>query len=265
MTKPAPFCWYELMTSDAPAATEFYTYVVGWTAKKAEGAPPGIDYTLLHAGGIPVSGLMPISQGMGPKDDACAGGDKPGWIGYVLVDDVDASAAKTKQLGGSVYMAPSDIPQVGRFAVIGDPHGAAIGLMKWAQPMDGPQAKPMTQGHAGWHELMAGDLEIDFAFYAALFGWTKAQDMDMGPMGKYRIFATGGEVGIGGMMTRPEQVPAPVWGYYFTVEAIDPAIERVKEKGGKIINGPMEVPGGAWIIQGIDPQGAYFALVAPPK
>ena len=260
MTTPSPFCWYELMTPDARAATNFYSHVVGWAAKKAEVPDNPVDYTLLQVGDEAVAGLMELD------DAACAAGAKPGWLGYVQVDDTDAAAAKAKSLGGSVYVGPMDIPHVGRFAVIGDPHGAAIGLMKWAQPMDAPDiAKMMSRGHTGWHELMAGDLEADFAFYAGLFGWTKAQDMDMGAMGAYRIFTAGGDNGIGGMMTKPEQVPVPNWGYYFAVEDIDAAIARVKGKGGQIINGPMEVPGGAWIIQGLDPQGVYFALVAPPK
>jgi predicted enzyme related to lactoylglutathione lyase len=252
MTTFSPFCWYELMTTDAGAATEFYSHVVGWVANKAEIPDNPVDYTLLRIDNEAVAGLMELS------DAAGADAAKPGWLGYVLVDDTDASAAKAKALGGSVYMGPMDIPHVGRFAVIGDPHGAAIGLMKWAQPMEAPDIPiMMSQGHTGWHELMAGDLETDFAFYAGLFGWTKAEDMDMGPMGTYRLFGAGGENSIGGMMTKPEQVPAPSWGYYFAVEEIDAAIARVKDKGGQIINGPMEVPGGAWIIQ--------FALVAPPK
>lgn len=255
MTTPAPFCWYELLTMDAAAATGFYTHVVGWTAKPAEGAPDGVDYTLLEADHVPATGLMALD------DDACAAGAKPGWLGYVQVDDVDAAADKAKALGGTIYMAPADIPDVGRFAVIGDPHGAAIGLLKWAQPMEAAPSMPMQNGRTGWHELMAGDLEKDFAFYETLFGWSKADDLDMGPMGTYRLFAAGGENAIGGMMTKPAEIPAPYWGYYFAVANIDDAVTRVTEKGGKILNGPMEVPGGAWIINGLDPEGVTFSLV----
>jgi predicted enzyme related to lactoylglutathione lyase len=84
--------------------------------------------------------------------------------------------------------------------------------------------------------------------------------MDMGAMGTYQIFSADGQM-IGGMFTKPPAVPAPFWLYYFVVDAIDAAIERVKAGGGQILNGPMEVPGGDWIIQGRDPQGAMFALV----
>lgn len=88
--------------------------------------------------------------------------------------------------------------------------------------------------------------------------------MDMGEMGIYQIFAHGGAP-IGGMMTKPKEVPAPYWLYYINVPAIDAAIERIKAGGGKIVLEPMEVPGGAWIVQALDPQGALFALVGPKR
>ena len=86
----------------------------------------------------------------------------------------------------------------------------------------------------------------------------------MGPMGVYRMFDTGqGEQG--GIMTRTAQTPMSFWLYYFNVEAVDAAAERVKVNGGQIVNGPHEVPGGQWIVQALDPQGAMFALVAPKR
>ena len=77
----------------------------------------------------------------------------------------------------------------------------------------------------------------------------------MGPMGVYQMFATGGET-VGGMMTKAPEIPMPFWLYYFNVEAIDAAIERIKQHGGQISNGPMEVPGGLWIVQALDPRRA---------
>ena len=119
-------------------------------------------------------------------------------------------------------------------------------------------------GHIGWHELHGGDPESAFAFYSGLFGWTKNDAMDMGPMGKYQIFTIKDQQ-MGGMMKKMAQEPVAHWVYYINVEAIDAAVERVKSAGGQVINGPMEVPGGSWIINGLDPQGAMFALVAPKR
>ena len=104
-----------------------------------------------------------------------------------------------------------------------------------------------------------------FPFYEKLFGWTKGDAMDMGAMGTYQLFKTGGDMAAGGMMDKPAPVPAPYWGYYINVDAIEAAINRVTAGGGKILNGPMEVPGPMWIVQALDPQGAFFALVAPKR
>jgi predicted enzyme related to lactoylglutathione lyase len=78
------------------------------------------------------------------------------------------------------------------------------------------------------------------------------------------MFGTGGPT-VGGMMKKPDEMPMPAWLYYFNVSAIDAAIEKINAGGGKLIMGPIEVPGGLWIVQGFDPQGAHFALVAPKR
>lgn len=242
------FVWHELLTTDPKAATAFYTDVVGWAAR--DSGMPGVDYTILSAGEVMVAGLMAQPPG--------AAGTPPGWMGYVQVADVDASAAQAAALGGQVYMAPHDIPTVGRFAVIADPQGAAIALFR--PDGEGERPAPMSPGSFGWNELMAADMPAAWPFYAAMFGWTKAEAMDMGPMGTYQLFASNGTV-CGGMMTRPPQVPVSFWAYYVAVPDIDAAVARATAGGGKILMGPMEVPGGAWATQGQDPQGAMFALV----
>jgi predicted enzyme related to lactoylglutathione lyase len=110
--------------------------------------------------------------------------------------------------------------------------------------------------------LFAGDGARAFAFYSAQFGWKKDRDFYMGPMGVYHIFEPGQ---LGGVLTKTPQTPAPFWLYYFNVDAIDAAAERVKAKNGRVTNGPMQVPTGQWIVQGLDPQGAMFALLAPNR
>jgi len=245
------FAWYDLMTSDTGAAQAFYGPVVGWNAHDA--SQPGAPYTLMLAGETQVAGVMPMHE--------AAGGAKPVWRGYVEVDDVDASADRVATLGGSVHRPPADIPHVGRFAVVADPQGAIFLLFKGSAAMTLPPAVPDKPGYVAWRELMAGDGEAAFTFYAALFGWTKAEAIDMGPMGTYQLYACRGDT-IGGMMTKPPGVPAPFWTYYFQVDGIEAAIGRLKSGGGTVTNGPHQVPGGQWIVQGLDPQGGMFALVS---
>ncbi|MQW87517.1 VOC family protein [Sinorhizobium saheli] len=249
------FVWYELMTTDTKAAEAFYKDVVGWSVRDA--GMPGMDYTLFSAGEHQVAGLMTMPEG------ALEMKVPPAWLGYVGVDDVDAAAEKLRAGGGTVHRSPEDIPNIGRFAIVTDPHGAAFALFK-GQGEPPPPMDQMAPGNVGWHELMAGDLDTAFDFYSSLFGWTKDQAMDMGEMGVYQIFAHNGQP-IGGMMTRPAEVPNPYWLYYFNVEALDAAIDRAKSGGAKMLMEPMEVPGGAWIVQATDPQGALFALVAPKR
>ena len=175
-----------------------------------------------------------------------------------------AATARVQAAGGTVCHVPEDIPGVGRFSVLTDPQGAAFILFKGNLDAAPPAPPPGTPGTVGWHELHAGDGAKAWDFYSTQFGWTKDSAMDMGPMGVYQLFATGGEA-VGGMMTKMPEQPMPAWLYYFNVEAIDAAAQRVSAGGGKVVNGPMEVPGGQWIINAVDPQGAMFALVAPTR
>ena len=248
------FVWYELMTNDCAAAEAFYRGVIGWKAQ--DSGLPNQSYTILSAAQTPIGGLMAL-----PPEVRAAGG-RPAWSGYILVEDVDAFAARVKKAGGAIHHPPEDIPGVGRFAVVADPQGAVFMLFRGSSDMPAAPTAPGTPCHAGWHELHTSDPERAFAFYSGLFGWTKDRVFDMGPMGPYQLFATGGEA-VGGMMTRGEATPAPVWLYYFNVEDAAAAAARVKDHKGQVLNGPHQVLSGNWIVQCRDPQGAMFALVAP--
>lgn len=246
------FVWYELMTTDAAAAKAFYGKVVGWSTQDMP--MPGMTYTMFLAGETAMGGLMAMPE------EAHKMGAPPHWIGYVAVDDVDASASRAGQLGGSVIVPPTDIPEVGRFAIISDPQAATIALFKSKTPDTSAPPAPGTPGRTGWHELLAVDWEKALAFYGELFGWQKLDAVDIGPMGTYQLFGKGGEP-TGGMFNKPAEMPVPFWLYYFNVGNIDDAGKRVSDAGGQILMGPMQVPGGDWIVQGMDPQGAMFALV----
>lgn len=251
------FIWYELGTTDRAGAEKFYTQVIGW---KTQPFPGPMPYTLWVAGAKQVGGLMDLPE------QARQMGAPPNWLGYVAVEDADATVARAKELGGSVFVPPTDIPNVGRFAVLADPTGAVFALIRGTpepgKPVDLPTGD--QPGEVGWHELYTSDPDKAWAFYSALFGWHKTEAMDMGPDGVYQMYAKGSKT-LGGIMRKPEQMPYSAWGYYFTVPELTAAVEAVKTGGGQIVNGPMQVPGGGWIAQALDPQGAYFALFSPPK
>jgi len=249
------FCWYELMTSDQQAAESFYTQTIGWTA--ADAGMPGMTYILFKVGEALAAGLMKL------PDEVLESGGRPGWLVYVAVDDVNEMAERMAQDGAAIHHAPEDIPGIGRFAVIGDPQGAVFCLFHGeGEPPETP-AKD-TPGTIGWHELYTEDLDAGFDFYSRHFGWEKLDAMDMGPMGVYQLFGKNG-IAFGGMMKRPAEMPNPAWSCYFIVDSADAAMARATGAGGQIMTPTMEVPGGMWISQGLDPQGAFFAVVSANK
>jgi predicted enzyme related to lactoylglutathione lyase len=243
------FAWYELLTSDIEGAKDFYAKVVGWSARDA--SSPSMDYVLFTVGETVIAGLMRL------RDDARTMGTRPHWIGYVGVDDVDVAADRIKLRGGAVLVPPTDISNVSRFSVFADPQTAALGVLKWMRASGGEAADMSAPGRVGWHELVATDREKALAFYSELFGWQQG-DADVSALGTYQLFSAGGET-IGGIVTGSATMPAS-WHYYFNVGDIDAAAKRVTGGGGRILGGPLELPGGSWVIQCADPQGAAFAL-----
>ncbi len=247
------FVWYELMTTDMDAAKTFYSKVVGW--KTHDSGMPGMQYELFGIDGKDVGGMMSMP---GP-------GMKPGWMAHIYTEDVDAGVKAVTERGGSILRPPTDIPNVGRFAVASDPQGAAFLLFQPGGTGMPPMLPPDAVGNIGWHELGTTDWEQAWDFYSGLYGWTKHMAVDMGPMGTYQTFMTTATQG-GGMMNLPPFLTdaghKPGWLYYITVDSIQAAKQRVLDGGGKITHGPAEVPGGSWILQGVDPQGAAFALTA---
>ncbi|MBW0144165.1 VOC family protein [Sphingomicrobium clamense] len=246
------FVWYELLTEDPDTAAVFYNKVIG-----LEAADSGMEgYTLFNApDGTQVAGMMKID------DDMKAGGARPAWMGYVEVDDVDASAEKAKSLGGAVHIEPRDIPGVGRFAMLADPAGAPFYIMSTEEGDQSESFKAdRTPGHVGWNECLAGKPDDAVGFYGELFGWTRGEAMDT-PQGPYQMYGKD-ETMLGGMTQAGGEMPA-MWNYYWWSDGVEDAVERLKEAGGQLFHGPQEIPGGDVIIFATDPQGAMFCLVGP--
>ena len=247
-------CWYELGTGDLEGARAFYAGLLGWEI--ADAGMKDFTYLLAQSGGDMLAGMMSLAGQEGALP--------PNWLIYFAVDDCDRTAEEIARGGGKVMRGPADIPGTGRFAIAADPQGAPFGIL-CPEPMeDGGETRAFDQrkaGHGNWMELMSTDAEAGFAFYAALFGWTAGEAIDMGEMGTYRLFRHDGQ-DIGGMMGLGN-APQPCWLAYFGVNGVNPAIARIRDAGGSVRHGPMEVPGGAHIAVATDPQGAWFAVVGP--
>jgi predicted enzyme related to lactoylglutathione lyase len=259
-TRPNPqgdYIWYELMTPDPEGSKAFYDAVVGWNIGKAEEAYNG--YRMIGTDGGFAGGVLPLNAEMQQH------GARPTWLGYIHVTDVDQSIKSIEQAGGKALMPATDIPNVGRIAMVADPQGAPFYVMKPIPP-EGRENEPSTvfspgkDGRCSWNELSTSDPVAARRFYGEQFGWTSDEFMDMGEHGEYRFFDHHG-VRLGAVSGMMNQDQHPHWRYYFRVPSVSKAKETAEAKGGKVVMAPMEVPGGDHIIIGFDPQGAEFALV----
>ena len=255
-TLQGAWIWYELMTTDAPGAKAFYEAVVGWQIQL--GSEPPIHYGhIVNPDGGATGGLLPLTA------DMQAGGARPAWVGYVGVDDVDAATAAVTRAGGRLLMPKTTI-DVGSFAMVADCCGVPFYVMTPQMPEGASEGStafsPGLPGRCSWNELMAGDQAAALAFYTGLFGWTLPEPMDMGEFGTYQFIAHDGEQ-VGAIMRKAPHAPVAAWNHYFRVADIDAAMAATETHGGKVVHGPMQVPTGDWVINGVDPQGAAFALV----
>jgi predicted enzyme related to lactoylglutathione lyase len=244
---PGRFNWHELLSSDPAAAHGFYEAVVGWGT-----APWGTEgYTMWMNGQTPVGGVLELPA------ELKATGVPPHWLTYISTPDVEATARRAEQMGGKILKPVEVVPTVGRFIVVADPQGAVFCLYQPDNDM-APDTMPVSGGWS-WHELATTDREGAFKFYSGLFGWVKTGDMDMGEAGIYQMYGLG-EIPMGGIYTKPKEVPVSNWLPYAMVPDADQATATAKKQGATILFGPMEVPGGDRVAMMMDPQGAAFAV-----
>ena len=242
------FVWHEVLTTDTAASIGFYSKVAHWRTRPDVGMP---GYTLFLGARGPIAGVMLLPE------EAKAMGTPPNWLSYIGTADVDSTAREATNLGGKVLRNPADIP-VGRFAVLADPQGAVFAIYS-PNLLDDQDPKPQL-GEFSWHELMTSNPAAAFPFYQQLFGWEKTTAMDMGAMGTYQMFGVPG-LEMGGIYKSPAGFTGPSnWLPYVKVPDAGKAVSLTTQLGGKIMNGPMEVPGGDMIAVGMDPQGAMFAV-----
>src|SRR5262245_26815782 len=137
------FVWYELLTQDPKAAPAFYKEVFGWGSQQWGFGP--FSYTLWTRGATPMGGVKPLPEGAAKSGTPCH------WLPYVAVPDVEATVKQAEELGGRLYVAPTSVPMIGRFAVLADPNGAAFAAATLAVPLPGGDGVPPL-GAFSWHE-----------------------------------------------------------------------------------------------------------------
>jgi uncharacterized protein len=242
--EPGTFSWVDLSTSDAGGAKVFYGELFGWEFEDNE-VPGGGVYTMCHLQGDAVAAIIQQDE-------------QPGhWNNYVTVVSADETTAKAKQLGAHVFEEPFDVVEAGRMAVFADPSGAM--LCVW-QPREHIGARRVNDpGCFTWNDLQTGDPETAADFYAALFGW-ETEPIEEGGRLVYVTIRNAGRTN-GGIMPMAEQHgdTPPHWLVYFTVLSCDDAAGKVRELGGEVLAGPLDLGAGRIAVVS-DPQGAAFAL-----
>lgn len=248
MTSYAPgnFCWFELATSDQNSAKGFYSSVFGW---ETDDQPMGPDqfYTMLKVDGKNIGALFGMSK------EEMSSGIPPHWGLYISVTNADESAKKAESLGGKIIMAPFDVMDVGRMAVIQDPTGAIFSIWQAAQHLGAGLIG--ETGAFCWWELNTKDTAKAKEFYTRLFGWTTGGDPN------YTEWKNGTET-IGGMMEiRPEWGPVPPnWLSYILVDNCDETAAKIKSQGGSTMMGPQDIENMGRFAVVADPQHAVFAI-----
>lgn len=246
--EPGTPSWVDLATPDLDAAAEFYSGLFGWEFVEAGDPEETGGYRMAQLGGKTVAGLMPLTQE----------GQPPAWQSYVTVANAEASAAAVGEAGGQVVMAPMDVMDAGRMAVLADSTGAVFAV--W-QPRGSIGAEVVNEpGALSWNELETRDPAAAKAFYGSVFGW-QFEDHDMGEM-TYTEWKLNGD-SVGGMADITGQIPDEVpahWMAYFAVADADAAVERIKDGGGQVHFGPMDIPSGRFAMVA-DPWGAAFAVI----
>jgi predicted enzyme related to lactoylglutathione lyase len=240
--------WIDLGTPDLEAATRFYGDLFGWTFHNA-GEEAG-NYTMCLHDGQPIGGIAPQRD---PSDPAR-------WSTYFASDDVDRTAARITEAGGSLLMDPMDVFDQGRMLYAEDPAGARFGV--W-QGKAHPGARLVNEpGSFIWNELHTRDGAAEDAFYTSVFGYDREQLGD-GQTFDYSLYKVG-EALIGGRNQLGEDDSTPAgWLTYFAVEDPDATVAAVTAASGSVLTEPRDSEYGRMAVVA-DPWGAVFAVIAPP-
>jgi uncharacterized protein len=244
------FCWIELGTTDQTAAKKFYGALFGWAPNDMP-MGPGEFYTIFRLNG------RDAAAGYTLRADQRAQNVPPHWMLYIMVENADASASKVEPLGGKVIVAPFDVMDAGRMAVIVDPTGAHFCL--WQANKSVGNGIAGVHGTLCWADLSTPDPERAKAFYSGLFGW-QIMPGEKDTSGYLHI--KNGEHFIGGVPPAAHRQPGMPshWLAYFQVDDVDATANKAKEMGARLFLPPMSMEGVGRFSVIADPQGAAFAI-----
>lgn len=240
------FIWHDLATDDLAAARHFYGALLGWEFEDLQRL--GRPYVVARFGGRRVGGLVAVAAD--PEQEVSQ------WVGYVSVPDVDGTVTAVEKAGGRTLVAPVDVQDIARAAVVIDPQGAAVGFARRVR--GDPEEEPApVENTFFWMEYLARDPDAAVSFFADLLGYQSAVTDKVGPA-EYHVLSRGRS--RGGVLRAPDAKIRPRWLPYILVP--DPAAmaSRVESLGGRVILAPRaELRNGTLAIVA-DPSGGIVAL-----
>lgn len=252
---PGTPSWVELGSPDPDASAAFYGGLFGWEATAPGPVETTGGYRMFTQDGGNVGGLMQLMQE----------GQPPVWTTYVSVGDADATTAAVKEHGGSVYVEPMDVMDLGRMAILADPAGAVFGV--WQPKTFAGADLVNVPTSLTWNELATRDVEGAKAFYGAVFGWQPGPGPKDAP-DSYTIWSLDGEPApVGGAREMGDEMPAevpPHWGVCFAVADAEAVAARAPGLGGTVDVPVTEMSLGRFAVLR-DPHGVSFAVMQFPE
>lgn len=249
---PGTFTWVELATTDQKGATAFYPALFGWELKEFP-IGGGETYSMFVLDGRDVGAAYSM------RDDERQMGLPSHWNLYVGVANADETVTRAQFLGATVLVAPFDVMDQGRMAVLQDPTGAVFHL--WQGKQHAGVGAFGVPGALCWSELTTRDPKAAEEFYAALFSWVAKPSAPAAVM-QYTEFSLNGQP-FAGMMAMPAGMPAHVpsyWMPYFEVASLDASVSKAQGMGAKVMVPAQDIPDTGRFAIITDPQGAMLAL-----
>jgi predicted enzyme related to lactoylglutathione lyase len=240
---PGKFVWHDLLTDDLGSARKFYGGLFGWTFETQGG------YTVISREGVPIAGMAKIRPG---QDISSL------WLPYVSVDDVDQRVTRAKQAGAKLLKGPGEMTSRGRYALIGDPDGALLMLLKSSS--GDPKPTPAVINGWLWDELWTVDVDKALGFYQGIGDYQPLNAAGGNP-DEYRVLTVDGKWAAG-ITTRPFEKMNAQWIPAVRIDDLGKLMQRVEELGGRVLIEPDHslAKGNIALIQ--DPSGAIL-MVAP--
>lgn len=242
------FVWHDLMTRDVKDVAAFYTELFGWEVREV---PLGDrKYAMIHADGKGIGGIE-----QQPKDDKVG----PHWLAYVEVDELGAAIERVEAAGGGVRSPRMPIPDVGEFAVVTDPLGAALAAFKSARAYSVEETAAPRTGTFCWEELLTTDPKQMVKFYGEVLGWG-FDAVDFGPLGLYHVLKNRGHAVAGIMQMPPDAKGKPQWLSYVAVDDVDATTRQAEKLAATRVVPPTDIPEiGRFAVLG-DPAGASIGI-----